>query len=52
VRPNFTHAAEVVLRHFRAGLLGHFNLDISLLDKDCDSDDAHNVDVDRSVVQT
>jgi len=30
-RPNFNHAAEVVLRDFRAGLLGQFNLDIDLL---------------------
>jgi len=33
-RPHFNHAAEIVLRDFRAGLLGHFNLDIDFLTDD------------------
>jgi len=41
-RPNFVHAAEIVLRHFREGLLGRFNLDTDLLKKDCVSDTMHN----------
>ena len=30
-RPNFTQAAQIVLRDFRDGLLGKFNLDMDLL---------------------
>lgn len=37
-RPNFSCAAEMVLRDFRAGLLGCFNLDVDLL-----KNDAHHI---------
>jgi len=33
-RPHFNRAAEIVLRDFRAGLLGQFNLDIEFLTDD------------------
>ena len=44
-RPNFDSAAEKVLRDFRAGLLGRFNLDVDLLKKECVSHCGHNRDV-------
>jgi len=44
-RPNFDSAAEKVLRDFRAGLLGRFNLDVDLLKKGCVSHCGHNRDV-------
>jgi len=40
-RPNFNHAADMVLRDFRAGLLGRFNLDIDLLQQDGVYDTVH-----------
>ena len=50
-RPNFLHAAEIVLRDFRAGLLGQFNLDIDLLKTDCVSNTMHNPAAGRSVAE-
>lgn len=50
-RPNFLHAAEVVLRDFRAGLLGQFNLDIDLLKTDSVSSTMHNPAAGRSVAE-
>jgi len=50
-RPNFVHAAEMVLREFRAGLLGQFNLDTDLLKTDCISNTMHNPAVGRSVAE-
>lgn len=45
-RPNFNHAAEIVLHDFRAGRLGQFNLDIDLLRNDCVSNTVRNSAVD------
>jgi len=44
-RPNFHYSAEIVLRDFRAGLLGHFNLDIDLLKNDCGLNTMHDPNV-------
>jgi len=51
-RPNFASAAELVLRDFRAGLLGQFNLDIDLLQTDYVSNTMNSSAVDRSVAES
>ena len=48
-RPNYIHAAEMVLRDFRAGLLGQFNLDVDLLKTDCIPSTIHSPVVGRTV---
>lgn len=50
-RPNYIHAAEMVLRDFRAGLLGQFNLDVDLLKTDCVASTTHNPAVGRTVAE-
>ena len=50
-RPHYNHAAEIVLQNFRAGLLGHFNLDVDLLKNDCASKTVRDPAADRSVIE-